>query len=520
MERRGWLVTGGCLGCGGLTVGAVALGTAALGVAVWVVGTQWEAALQATLDELTDSEVVLGSVQPHLDGATLRDVRILASDGDPLLEVDRVRLEFNPFELDTESLWVRRVEVEGVHAWLRLGPGGFALPDATLGLVAGTGVESTADLPPLPEVFVQRVSVVGIDARATAESGEVTATVADVAVEDVSVVLSEDGLALEWELVSVGAVDVLDDGDPLVSVAAVRLTEDHVVEVEGVALAAALRRDGYPVLPPVVYELAPTWAGGAAPAVTRDGPELPWFGVDLSVLPWLPDHVVVTDTRVTAYDPAWPVEPKTWHVSVPELTAGPLDSDLLPVQLTAHVAGGWAAVSASLRSDGQLAATVHGEELEAVAVEPYLRGELARFQVALAGGRADADLQASARGTWFTASGTATVTELALEGSEGSQGHLASAATSAVDLVGGRSESITLPFQLEGDLADPDFRPVPALISQTASGLVGGLDLGGLQDQGTEALDQGTEAINQGARDLGEGLRGLGNSLGIGGRRR
>ncbi len=197
MRRRlGWLVGGSSAGCGCLVaVGGVgALVLVSGGVALYVASSYWENALRGALAQATGGEVDFDGLRLSWSGLVVSGVVVTASDGQPCVTVDRLKVGARDLSLFEGDDWhLTSLELSGVVADLHRTNGGWALPTQTLAWLHLTGDDA------LPSIHVPTVTVRDARLDATTPAGTVVRAHLDEAqLTRVEVVVGDAGATLSF----------------------------------------------------------------------------------------------------------------------------------------------------------------------------------------------------------------------------------------------------------------------------------------------------------------------------------
>lgn len=489
-------VAGGCGAVGCVVAGVSVLALAGGGYAAWNAQAGSEQALRAALTELTGDELTFESLEFGWSAVTVRGAEAHRA-GERLVRVDSIVLHADPSTFRTDTWDVRLVEVEGVHAALTLGPDGWELPPRTMALVQQGGDADVA----WPKLTIADLVVVGVAATARSVDGQVAAGVESATVGGISASMGSDGLHLGVERADALNVDLRApagaDGDrPIAHVEHVTLDTHGVLTAESAALHVVAGPGGRLVLPPIVIDYAPRWLGGR---VDID-PQAPWLGISLAGLPWQPAQAKVTGATVDLVDGALVRPAVAWRATVPSASLGPVDGDKLPLAADVQVASGALRVTGDLSRSGRLSLAVPLSNADAPKFTPYIQESLDHYGLRVDEGRVSSDVAVTLHGGHFTANGTVTASDLAFSRADGKTAVTSIAANAAAGLLG-KARSYTVPVHLEGDLADPGFQPVRAVVDgleDTIFASVGGAFRTG-KDAALDAAAKGRDVAVAGA---------------------
>lgn len=477
----------GALGAGGLVVLGV-LGLIGVG---WYVQETWEATLHDTLRAQTGGEVDFGQLSLSWSHVAVHDLYVQTAAGESLVKIDEVALYGDPFSFTADRWTLDRIQVHGVRATLRKDGDAWVLPENTVRLLAGEGGGDPFDWPALA---VPTITVDDVQATATSSGGTLSATFDALEVRDVEAALSP---AFTWKL---GEADLtglaVADESPIVRVATLKLLADGTLAVDGVDGTTSLRADGRIDLPPVVEDYLPTWAGGLVPP-PEGGAEArrPWFGLQdlIAAMPWRAVTATATNVRWVATDDFMASPTKTWDVTVTSAKAGPLTADALPFEAEVKLAGGVSRTVGKLHEDGLIEADTAMSSLNMPEFGPYLDPLLAPYKLKITSGQAGTQSHVTLRGSVFSLDGRSSVTSLAFS----EDAAAGKALGTASQLLAGKDEQLGARVVIQGDLYDPDFRPVRALIYGVADPIVGQVTdaLGETAAVVTEAATLGAEKV-------------------------
>lgn len=483
-------VAGGCAGLGCLVAGIGALALAGGGYAAWNAQAGSEEALRAVLTELTGDELTFESLEFGWSAVTVHGAEVHRA-GARIARVDSIVLNADPSTFSTATWDVRLVEVEGVHGSLALGPDGWELPPRTMALVQ-RGSDADIDW---PKLTVADLVVVGVDATAESADGQVTATVESATVGGISASMDDSGLHLAVQRADALNVDLRSDR-PIAHVERVALGQDGLLTAENASVHVVAGSGGRLVLPPIVIDYAPRWLGGRVDV----DPDAPWLGISLAGLPWQPLQAKVTGATVDLVDGALVRPAVAWHAAVPSASLGPSDGARLPLAADVRVASGALRVTGDLARTGRLSLSVPLGDADATKFTPYIQESLDHYGLQLDAGRVSSDVAVTLDGGHFTANGTVTAGGLAFSRAEGKTAVTSIAANAATGLLG-KARTYTLPVRLEGDLDDPGFQPVRAVVDgleDTIFASVGGAFRTG-KDAALDAAAKGRDAAVAGA---------------------
>lgn len=490
-------IAGGCgaIGCVAAGVGALAL--AGGGYAVWNAQAGSEEALRAVLTELTGDELTFESLEFGWTAVTVRGAEVHRA-GKRIARVDSIVLNAEPSTFSTDTWDVRLVEVEGVHGSLALGPEGWELPPRTMALVQ-QGSDADIDW---PKLTIADLVVVGVDATAGSADGQVTATVESATVGGISALMDDSGLHLAVERADALNIDLrapsgADGERPIAHVEHVTLAKDGLLTAENASVHVVAGAGGRLSLPPIVIDYAPRWLGGRMDI----DPAAPWLGISLAGLPWQPVQAKVTGATVDLVDGALVRPAVAWHVAVSTASLGPSDGARLPLAANVQVASGALHVTGDLARTGRLSLSVPLENADATKFTPYIQESLDHYGLRLDEGRVSSDVAVTLDGGHFTASGTVTAGSLGFSHAEGKTAVTAIAANAATGLLG-KARTYTLPVRLSGDLDDPGFQPVRAVVDGLEDSIfasVGGAFRTG-KDAALDAAAKGRDAAVAGAK--------------------
>lgn len=483
-------VAGGCGAVGCVVAGVGVLALAGGGYAVWNAQAGSEEALRAALTELTGDELTFESLEFGWTAVTVRGAEVHRA-GKRIARVDSIVLYADPSTFSTDTWDVRLVEVEGVHGALALGPDGWELPPRTMALVQ-QGSDADVDW---PKLAIADLVVVGVDSTAESADGQITATVESATVGGISASMDDHGLTLGVQRADALNVDVRGE-QPIAHVEHVTLDTHGRLTADNANLRVTAGPGGRLVLPPVVIDYAPRWLGGR---VDID-PHAPWLGISLAGLPWQPVEAHVTGATVELTDGALVRPAIRWVATVSSATAGPSDGERIPVSAGVAVAGGSLQVSGSLQKSGSLALTLALANADAPKFTPYIQESLDHYGLQLDEGEVASDVGITLAGGHFTANGNITAGNLSFSHPEGKTAITALAANAATGLLGKR-RTYTLPVRLDGDLDDPNFQPVRAVVAgleDTIFASVGGAFRTG-KDAAMDAAAKGRDAALAGA---------------------
>jgi len=484
-----WLA-GGCGAIGCVAAGVGALAVAGGGYAVWNAQAGSEEALRAALTELTGDELTFESLEFGWSAVTVHGAEVHRA-GKRIARVDGIVLNADPSTFSTDTWDVRLVEVEGVHGSLALGPDGWELPPRTMALVQQGG-DADVDW---PKVTIADLVVVGVDATAESADGQVTATVESATVGGISASMDDSGLHLAVERADALNLDLRGER-PIAHVEHVTLDKDGLLTAENASVHVVAGAGGRLALPPIVIDYAPRWLGGRKDI----DPDAPWLGISLAGLPWQPVQAKVTGATVDLLDGALVRPAVAWRATVPTASVGPSDGVRLPLAANVQVASGALHVTGNLARTGRLSLSVPLDNADATKFTPYIQESLDHYGLQLDEGRVSSDVAVTLDGGHFTANGTVTAGSLGFSHAEGKTAVTAIAANAATGLLG-KARTYTLPVRLAGDLDDPGFQPVRAVVDgleDTIFASVGGAFRTG-KDAALDAAAKGRDAAVAGA---------------------
>jgi hypothetical protein len=239
-----------------------------------------------------------------------------------------------------------------------------------------------------------------------------------------------------------------------------QLGQDGTVRLEGTEAWTRVNAQRQLDLPPVAQDHAPVWLGGQF-----QGTE-PYFGVAFPGSPYIPKAIDAPRVLLHLADEGIADPPHTWDLSL-DLSLGPHDAQgHLPVSVSGDVAGGKLAFEGHVEPAGTIHADVGVRGLVLGELGMYLDKPMSRFAMEIKQGRGGADLRMDLEGSTVSLKGTGSSRSLKMQGSA-----LAGVANTGFGAVSGSDNTVSIPIEIEGDLADPDFSPFDLLLSSYVGGL-------------------------------------------------
>lgn len=506
-----------------------ALPAQALGAVLGSEGIAWPAL------EATDVQVELvGLRATGADGGVLASVRQFSVPRAGLTIGESIALELEPMEAQGFVLSEREGATLATAPWARItvapwtsSDGHLSIPSVVTGKAeahARKGARylgfrrSTWSLLRMDGLDwggarIDRVTVDGATAHVAAQGGTLDASVGEVVARGVLLAHQDEP---PWQLgsVAVSSTTATVGGQRVAVIPTITLGSDGTITTQGGEVWTSLASDHSLDLPPVVEDHVPTWLGGLR---TESGD--PWYGVDYEGLPWRPHKLVATGLTLHLRDEYIAKRPQDWDIALQRATIGPRAGDRLPIQAHLGVVEGEIDATGALRQGGNLALAVNAKKLQLSELDAYTGPYLSPSGLEIVRGAAAAELEVKVRGSDLTVEGDAHLRRLELEGNHAAGRLLAKA--------GNQLPNITVPVEVEGDLSDPGFSPMRAIIESTTTGLVG--QLKGAAGQGVDkvmsssAVSTGKEAaqdVGDKARDVGgkaqDKLQDIGSGLGLG----
>lgn len=316
-------------------------------------------------------------------------------------------------------------------------------------------------------VRVAQLDVQGVALRVEAPSGALDVTASSAALRDIGV---QPGT---WSVGS-GTLSQVEakEGDKRKATArSLALERSGTVRVDRGEVWTRFTKDQVLALPPVASDHTPGWMGGSW------GGDGSYYGVSFPGSPWAPKKLYAPDLMVHLVDAGIARPPAEWDIPM-ELTLGPIRADgNTALKSVGTFAGGTFTSRGHIEPSGRIVMDLVAGKMKLKELDPYLGAPLEALKLKVRKGKAGADVKVTLTGSVVRVKGTGSAKNVELGGNA-----LADAANFGFDLLSGGDKTIEIPLDVKGDLADPGFSIVRAVMESYAKGLAG--DLGNLDTKG------------------------------------